>query len=795
MRQRQPPPQPSAEDRRLARRLRLARRVLAWERLWPLLIWPAGLAGLFVAAALFDLPARLPGWLHALVLCAVAGGLAYLSVRVWSRFEPPTDTQAARRLERDSGLAHQPLAALDDRMAGGDDDPVSRALWAAHLRRMAEQARSLRLDWPSPGMAARDPHGLRAAVLLLVVIAATVGWHDAGGRLTRAVSPALDTARLAPDSVEVWITPPAYSGMAPVLLRPADDDGPATAVPAGSTVLAVVTGGWGEARLVIDGRSVPFQTRTDGGQRIETQIDSGSRLEIHQAGFTVAAWPLRVTPDALPAIAFTQPPAEGERGRLRIEATASDDYGLARAWIDIRRAEAPDGEGLAADLPLPSTHPRTAELAGWHDFTAHPWAGLPVTIRPRAADALGQEAAGQSVTIVLPQRNFTHPTARLLVEQRRALTESTDNAPDVAAVLDRVAAEPPLFEDDLTVFLAIRAARHALMADGFDLAEVQDLLWNAAQRLEDGDLADAERMLEQARRAVEDALDRDAGAAELDRLLDELQQAMARYLDALARRQAEAGGRPAVPSPDTTVLTDEDMARMLESMRDMADAGARDALRRMLRDLDQLLSSLDTAPAAPVPPAVAEALRDLDDLSRRQQRLLDETFRRNGNGDDTESGGGAESGGSGNAAERQQQLRDRLGQVTRRLERGMGGVPAPLSDADAAMAEAAEALTKGQWGRAADAQARALDQLRQGGREAVEQMGMAGIGGPGMAPRDPLGRPMNGQGFGDDGTTRIPDHSDIQRSREILEELRRRSGERSRPEPERDYLRRLLKTF
>ncbi|MEW5729422.1 MAG: TIGR02302 family protein, partial [Pseudomonadota bacterium] len=753
--------------------------------------------------ARLDLLPLLPGWLHALALCAFAGGFAYLSARVWARYQPPTDAQAARRLERDSGLAHQPLAALDDRMAGGGDDPVSRALWAAHLRRVAETVRSLRLGWPSPGMAARDPHGLRAAVLLLVIVATTVGWHDAGRRLERALVPDIDTPRLAPDSVEVWITPPAYTGAPPVLLKPGQQAAAPTAVPAGSTVLAVVAGGWGTASLVVDGHEVPFQPQAGGGQRIETHIENGSLLEILQAGFTVASWPLKVMPDALPSIAFTDPPAEGERGRLRLQAAASDDYGLARAWVEIRRAEAPDGEVLTAELPLPANRPRAAETSSWHDFTPHPWAGLPVTIQPRAADALGQEAAGESVTTVLPERSFTHPTARILVEQRRAVTEDRDNAPDAAAVLDRIATEPAMFEDDLKVFLAIRAARHALMGDfGFDLAEVQDLLWNAALRLEDGDLADAERALEQARRALENALDQDAPAAELDRLLSEFQQAMARYLDALAQRMAEAGTPPTAADPDATVVTDEDMARMMQSMRDMADTGARDALRRMLRDLDQLLANLETAPAAPVPPEAAQAMRDLDDITRRQQRLLDQSFQqgRQGGGQQGARTGrpGTEGGSAGSAAgaaTAQQGLRRGLGEVMRNFEQGMGGTPAPLADADAAMAEAADALARGQWDAAAEAQGRALDQLRQGSREAMEQMGMAGPGGMGMVPRDPLGRPMNGFGFGDDGSTEIPDRAEVQRSREILEELRRRSGEWSRPEPERDYLRRLLKTF
>jgi len=45
------------------------------------------------------------------------------------------------------------------------------------------------------------------------------------------------------------------------------------------------------------------------------------------------------------------------------------------------------------------------------------------------------------------------------------------------------------------------------------------------------------------------------------------------------------------------------------------------------------------------------------------------------------------------------------------------------------------------------------------------------------------------------GTVRIPDQSDLARAREILEELRRRSGEASRAQQDLDYIDRLLKQF
>ncbi|MFN4089781.1 MAG: DUF4175 family protein, partial [Alphaproteobacteria bacterium] len=76
-----------------------------------------------------------------------------------------------------------------------------------------------------------------------------------------------------------------------------------------------------------------------------------------------------------------------------------------------------------------------------------------------------------------------------------------------------------------------------------------------------------------------------------------------------------------------------------------------------------------------------------------------------------------------------------------------------------------------------------------------------GVGDPGgqqageTDPRfDPLGRPPGGRGV-DSRDVVIPAESDVQRARDIRDELYRRSGDRARPRFELDYIERLLERF
>ena len=115
------------------------------------------------------------------------------------------------------------------------------------------------------------------------------------------------------------------------------------------------------------------------------------------------------------------------------------------------------------------------------------------------------------------------------------------------------------------------------------------------------------------------------------------------------------------------------------------------------------------------------------------------------------------------------------------------------------MEQAEDALRRGDLDGAARAEQQALEQLRQGAQSMANQMmrqfGQQGPGPSGNAPLDPLGRPQRSEGPDFGTSVKIPDEIDVQRAREILEELRRRFGEPTRPSLELDYIDRLLRRF
>lgn len=182
-----------------------------------------------------------------------------------------------------------------------------------------------------------------------------------------------------------------------------------------------------------------------------------------------------------------------------------------------------------------------------------------------------------------------------------------------------------------------------------------------------------------------------------------------------------------------------------------------------------------------------------------------------------DSAGAPSQGGSAALRERQQALQRNLEALRDQLKRDGADTAKGFGEAGEDMKGAGEALQRDSHGEAVDAQGRALDQLRRSAQDLARQMaetdgkgrnaeGQAGQDGDakqdggkggvrsGSGPEtDPLGRPLRGadRGLGGMESGEAAEAAGA-RARRILDELRRRLGERQRERDELDYLERLL---
>jgi uncharacterized protein (TIGR02302 family) len=850
-------PQPrSAEATRalLEATLKRARWTIFWERLWPALTSLATAIGLFLALSWLGLWLWLPplGRAAAVIACAaiaVVAAFPFVFVRL------PGVRDALNRLDRGSGLPHRPATAITDDLAVTPKDPYSLALWNAHVERALNAARALKSGWPSPRVARRDPYALRA----LVLIACVATFFAAGGERWKRITAAFDWHGVvlpANFRVDAWVIPPAYTSKPPLIL-PGIHPGETAAlsangiiaVPVNSTLVVRSTG---KVSLTVSGiggvtpakDAVHAPAGTDEHRFTITATGSAT---LRGAGDDLT-WAFNVIPDKPPTIELTKDPEQQRRGSLLLSYRLEDDYGVTEAQATFARKNDDDADGEGPHplfgppdfaLILPQARTRAGVAQTIKDLTDHPWAGAEVEMTLVARDEGGNVGRSEPFALRLPERIFTKPLARALVEQRRNLALDANARPLVLTALDALALAPEKFTPEAGTYLGLRGVYWSLVRakTDDDLRDVAARLWSMAVQLEDGDISDAQANLRNAEEALRQALERGASDEELKALMDQLRAAMDRFMQAMAEQLKNSQPLSRPLGPNQRMLSQRDLQSMLDRLENLAKNGARDAAKQLLQQLQQMMENLQMASPdgnGDDGDDMMSALDELGDMIRQQQDLRDRTFRQGQDqrqqdqrqqgqqrGQQSRPGqqpgpqqGQQQGNGMGELRQGQQALRDRLNQLLDELKslgQNQGGQQDQdnldqLGRAGEAMGQAENNLAQGNPDNAVDAQGRALDALRKGAQSLAQamqqgqgqgQQGRVGRLGQSRADQDtdPLGRPMRSRDYGDDAGVKVPDQIDVQRARRIIEELRKRFGDMGRPQDELDYIERLLKDY
>ena len=828
---------------------RKAALILVWERVWPALVSILSLIALFFTVSWAGFWLHAPFWLRVFCLTAFAAGLGFLLFGL-VRLSWPSRRESLARLDRDSGQAHRPATSFEDQLANDAPDEATRTLWQVHLTRAARHLAGLKLALPSPGMVERDRYALRAAALVALVATAFIAGPEKNQRLFAAFDWRSDAEKAQAFRLDAWIDPPAYTGRPPILLTGAEQAQGIIKVqaPAGSNVIVRASDGAGvkvdaegglQAQKPEENTSGKITTRVAGPQSKTTSPENEQRfilrgdgkLVLKQYNSTLAHFDLTSVPDRPPTIALRGEAKSDTKGALTLGYKIEDDYGVLNAEAQfsapILQGKPVTSRSLVEAPKMPLALPGAAgglgegETTG--DLSEHPWAGARVTLRLSARDEGGNEGLSDPVEITLPQRTFVKPLARALVEQRRNLVLAPDDRKRVILSMDALLFMPERFDLPSNIYLGLRAIAQRLKTarKDADLLSVADLMWEMALRLEDGDLSQAERDLRAAQQQLREALERGATPEELKKLMDQLRAALEKFMQELAEqglRDQQNADRQPDPNQQVLTITPRDLQALLDRMEEMMRNGETADAQRMLDSLQRMMENLQSAKRRNQQNEMAREMNrqmgELDKLTREQQQLRDQTYRdrqQQGEQQGQERDGKSE---QQDLQRKQEALRERLEELQRRMKQfGQKGEDG-FDEAEQAMRDAEKGLGEGsQQGRdqAVDAQGRALEGLRKGAQSMAQQMqqgegqGQAGPGpgdpnGPMREGRntpnpDPLGRESRDRTYNPQSRYDPQGAPAAERAQRVLEELRKRFSDPSRPREELDYLERLLRRY
>ena len=827
-------PLPSS-DRRLRWQFAKTSAAMAIERaaqaFWP--AWTIVFA--FYALLAFSNEISAGTQIALVALCAIALSTAIVVGAI--RFHWPKRLEIRNRL--DAGLSGSPLAAIEDKQAIGVSDPQSVAVWNAHIRRMLVIAQTARASAPDLKLSATDTFALRYTALTAFVVALLFA-PPPEFRFDQLSAAAGEPVPKG-DGFEAWVMPPSYTKLPGVYLNQATQ-GEAIDVPAASITTIQFHPVGGPCSLGQEFGENQIVQEVNQPQSIEFEVVVDGTLTIGGVGCEDRNWNIVARADSPPTVAFSGEVERGINGDLRLPVAFTDDYGVQKieAWAEIDLESVPRQHGLAAEpttkaLPKQSVAlPFSASLVDFErvisgDYSRHPWTGLPAMIKVQAEDGAGGTGVAEVRIDQLPSLEFLDADAKAYAELHRDLGWSEDNVEwvqDVGRALTHRADESGL---NLGAYLLSRLALHGLEVGTEErVFEASELFWQAALLSEGHRAYNARQEMKRAAERLFEAMQNGASQQEIARLMQRYQEAVSEYLRQL-RRQAQhmqANGAE-LPQQGNRSFTQRDIARMLEDLQSLLEQGRTDEAMQMLAEMSQMLQN-STASRSNSGQAGGsqQPMSGLEEALRRQQGLTDEAFRQlqeqrrqsevgqsqsnvgssggSGSGQDHFGQGAGQSGGSDSLLQRQRSLVEDLQDGLRRFEENDESANAARQALESALREmtsASDAIARDNLDTALQHQHQSMRDLAAG-IQALRNRLRSTEGGNnsnssmnGGEPTDPFGRILQRVGQAAEGDGLVPNELNVQRSRALRDEIRRRAGEMARPDVERDYLLRLLGDF
>lgn len=778
------------------------------------------------------------------VTAVLALGLLALGIR---RFHKPTAGEALDRM--DTRMPGQPISALCDTLALGSADPATLAIWRAHQDRMAARAALAQPVAPDLRLSSRDRLSLRYVALTGFVMAMLFGSYWQATSVT-GLGPGAAVAMPGGPSWEAWAQPPAYTGKPTLYLNEIADG--ALDLPIGTRLQIRLYGPEGELSVSQDVTDppppLPPGTPPDGREGADAAAVPNAMAGIYDLTVTRSGslaikgdggreWLVSAIPDAPPEVEVLGEMGREADGRFKQEFSATDDYGvvggqvtitLDLASLDRRHGLIPDPESITPvvlDLPMPLRGERTKITQTLiDDLSKHLFANLPVTMVFSVVDAAGQEGVSAPYAVTLHGKRFFDPLAAALIEMRRDILWNRINAPRAVEILKAVTHRPEGFIRHDRAFLHLRVLMRDLEAKEASLSTddrdaIAEKLWTIALMVEEGNLQSALERLKRAEDRLQEAIENGASQEEIDQLMKEMQQALNEYMRELSEQAQRDPSGQQQEGMDGMQMSADQLQEMLDELQRLMEEGKTAEAAELMQQLQEFMENMQIVEGEGQGQGSPgqQGMRELGETLRDQQELSDDAFRdlqgvpRPGEelGEGEEEGEGA--GDDRPLTDRQRELREKLdelqngelpGDGTEQAEEGRRA----LDEAAEAMEQAEDALRDGDLDGALDRQAEAMEALRDGIQdfgEALAEESRENRDGQGgereFGSADPNGTDPLGRKAGE--TARIgSDENMVQndpnlRAQELLDEIRRRSGELARPLAELDYLKRLLQMF
>ncbi len=761
----------------------------------------------FLSATIFGFWNLLVGYYHitAIVLCLVSI-FFFLKINI-KYFKFVSYNYSVNWVEEKNFKNINPIVAIKDKPA---ENNHNKLLWKAHIQQSYSQMNNINFFIPKIYFDTVDPLKLRILFIFFFIISLYWGYNNnvIEKNISKIFQVSFNNKKTYKEDFNIlaWVDPPYYTGLSQINIDLEELQNQTIYVPFASD-LSIQTAGLGDKSIQVNiGESYKYDKNINSEKLdIKHKVSKKQGIKILVSGKLNSSFYLDVIKDFPPQIKFISKPETVNGVSIKFSTSSKDDYRVKRANVSFTKPEGYEhfeDKSLLYKLSVSNENTKDEVKSFFYEnLSSHLWAGNSSKIEITAFDDLNQKGV-VNFELTLPEKTFHSKTAKIIYKTRESLAKRKISMQEGKQNIDKA-----IFEKKEYLNNSLVKKKYELVALNFE--EINSLplsynhlfyknLWDLAISIEEGTKVVSKNSLEQIEQNLFDSI-KQRESDKLSANVEKFKESIESLLD-LNNEE----GQNSMNNNENSKNIKNRIEKATNTLQDLLKTGSKESLDQKIQELKQLSESIKNPNRIDKEELLKEQkkkdfINKLSELLNEQEMIMEESFNEAANrGKFKQSSEGS---GGRTSKEKQENLRNTLGNIMRDIGESENEIPQELGRADRAMRQATRELENGRPDQASNAQGRAAEMLQRGMNKMRYDKNLAQdipeTNREDWANRNeqnfinPIDSPEY-QGTSSGGNLEIPENTKVQKAQKIARELYGRYNEKERSAKDKRYIKNLL---
>ena len=702
-----------------------------------------------------------------------------------------------------------PLTALADSPANIN---YNKQIWFLHKSSVRANLKNINFILPNISLTKYDPLYIRYLLFLFICLA--FFWSYKNNKIYENIFGWTNySIYINQDnffSLKAWYKPPEYTKLKEKLIHIQEKNETIRVeeiVPIKSELKVFIKSNKRNFSVLEGDKILEVKKNEKNNYEFSLLLDKDKNVIINYANKEYIVFDLSVVKDERPKIEILSAPNVVNESSLSFISKTTDDYGIKKIILNIRKPllfKHFEEEYLSFNLYLNDAIQQNTKLieSYFYKYLADiVWAGSDTYIEIIASDFINQSIKF-SDRIKIPKKKFNNKTATEILKIREKLAknkmtqnEGKENLTQLFNVNQYLLNDNDIrviYKETLNLFNDTKIIKFSLKNKLFKN------LYSLAEVIDGGSFYQAKKSLEQVEQSLFDSVkqnDTKKVSTNVKKLKDKI--------ESLLDLENDQNSNNNFNNMDSENIKDE-IEELAQQIEDLLKTGSKEGIDEKMQKLKQLSENIKNPNSnkelKDEQKIKQEFINKLSELLNEQEKVMEETFNRaaeRGKFEQSSEGSGGKS-----PKEKQEELRNTLGNVIREIGASENEIPQDLGRADRAMRQASRDLESGRPDEASNAQGRAVEMIQRSinkinSKEYMSkstELANKGKENNNNKEKEYLADNQNTeyQGTAAGGTIELSSKKNIKNASKIAEELYSRFNEEDRSLKDKQYIKNLL---